>query len=66
MAATTSKSLTTVPALPNIGDVIDGDKLGDDILASAAARDTNTKKIINGGVSAKFQPRAWSYGGQID
>lgn len=65
MAATQSK--TTIPAtLPNIGDVIDGDKLGDDILASAAAADTNTKKIINGGVSAKFQPRAWSYGGSVD
>lgn len=66
MAATTSKNLTTVPSLPNIGDVIDADKLGDDILASAAARDTNTKKILDGGVSAKFQPRAWSMGGNID
>ena len=52
--------------LPSIGDVIDGDKLGDDILASAAAADKNTKKILDGGVSAKFQPRAWSYGGSVD
>ena len=66
MAATTSKSLATVPTLPQIGDVIDADKLGDDILASAAAADTNTKKIINGGTSAKFAPRAWSYGGNVD
>lgn len=66
MAATTSKNLTTVPALPNIGDVIDGNKLGDDILNDAAANDKNTKKIIQGGVSAKFQPRAWSFGGSVD
>lgn len=52
--------------LPSIGDVIDGNKLGDDILASAAQADKNTKKILDGGVSAKFQPRAWSYGGQVD
>ena len=65
MAATTST--TTIPAtLPNIGDVIDGNKLGDDILNDAAAKDKNTKKIIDGGVSAKYQPRAWSYGGSID
>lgn len=63
--ATTITTPQTTP-LPNIGDVIDGDQLGDDILASAAQSDSNTKKIINGGVSAKFQPRAWSYGGQID
>lgn len=52
--------------LPAIGDVIDGNKLGDDILASAAAADKNTKLILDGGVSAKFQPRAWSYGGSVD
>jgi hypothetical protein len=65
MSATTA--ITTIPAtLPQIGDVIDGNKLGDDILASAAAADKNTKLILDGGVSAKFQPRAWSYGGQVD
>lgn len=62
---TTTTAPQTQP-LPSIGDVIDGDKLGDDILRSAAACDTNTKKIIDGGTSAKFQPRAWSYGGSID
>lgn len=60
---------TTAPAtapLPNIGDVIDGDRLGDDILRSVAGKDANTKKILAGGSTPKFQPRAWSYGGQID
>ena len=63
MATTTQNTTTT---LPKIGDVIDGDKLADDILRASAANDANTKKIIQGGASAKYQPRAWSYGGSID
>lgn len=62
----TTTTKTQTKTLPHIGDVVDADKLGDDILRSAAAADKNTKKIVQGGVSAKFQPRAWSYGGQID
>lgn len=63
MATTTAPQ--TKP-LPTIGDVIDGDRLGDDILRASAAADKNTKKIIDGGASAKYQPRAWSMGGAID
>lgn len=62
----TMTTKTETKTLPHIGDVVDADKLGDDILHSTAAADKNTKKIIQGGASAKYQPRAWSYGGQID
>jgi hypothetical protein len=62
--ATTTRNTTTT--LPKIGDVVDGDKLADDILRASAASDVNTQKIVRGGASAKYQPRAWSYGGSID
>ena len=64
--ATTLSIPTVSPALPEIGDVVDADALGDDILASAAASDPNTAKILRGGTVAKYAPRAWSYGGSVD
>lgn len=62
-ALSTATKTTTLPA---IGDVIDGDALANDILANAAKDDVNTKKIMKGGTTAKYAPRAWSYGGQVD
>ncbi len=38
----------------------------DEMVASSAGADKNMQKIAKGGASAKFEPRAWSYGGQVD
>lgn len=66
MTSTLTKNDTTT--LPQIGDVVDADKLADDIISSSASKDKNTLLAAKGGASSKFntQPRAWSYGGRVD
>jgi hypothetical protein len=64
MTQTISKPVTT--PLPT--DDLDalGDKITDDILIGSVASDPTTRKIKAGGSSAKYQPAAWSRGGNVD
>lgn len=43
-----------------------GAPMADDILTAAVRGDRNTMRAAKGGAHAKFEPRAWSYGGQVD
>ena len=43
-----------------------GEIMADDILTSAVREDRNTMRAAKGGAHAKYEPRAWSYGGQVD
>lgn len=54
----------SVPMTVELEDA--GEAVADDILAASVRGDRNTMRAAKGGTHAKFEPRAWSYGGQVD